>query len=126
MKTSIKILALTFAFFAAVFTANADDRDAAKPTGFATGIYTTKSGKINVNVEKMNAAVPITLALKNERGEVIYRETVGKNHQRFGRTLNVSELPAGKYEIHISSKIEKMVKHFEVSEQKTERSLAIN
>jgi hypothetical protein len=126
MKTSIKIFALAVSFFAAVFTANADDRETAKPTGFATGIYATKSGKINVNVEKLTGEYPITISLKNGRGQVIYRETVGKSHQRFGRTLNVSELPAGKYEIHVSSKLEKQIKHFEVSEQKTERSLAIN
>ena len=126
MKTSIKTIALSLALIAtATFSANADNKDSKKSAGFGTGIYTTKSGKINVLVDKASTDSPTTLLLKNENGDIVYRETVSKNEQKFGRVLNVNELEAGKYEIEISSKGEKQSKTFQLSEQKTERILAI-
>ena len=125
MKTSIKTFAVAVALVAASFTANADDKETKKSTGFGTGIYTTKSGKINVLVDKVSTDSPTTLSLKNEKGEIVYQETIGKKEQKFGRSLNVDELSAGKYEIEVASKGEKQSRSFELSEQKAERVLAI-
>ena len=125
MKNSIKTFAVAIALIAASFTANAEDKETKKSAGFGTGIYTTKSGKINVFVDKVNADSPTTILLKTKNGQVVYRETVGKNEQKFGRSLNVNELSAGKYEIEVSSQGEKQSKSFELSEQKAERVLAI-
>ena len=126
MKNSIKTFAVAVALIAASFAANAEDKDTKKSAGFGTGIYSTKSGKINVLVDKVSSDAPTTLLLKNENGQIVYQETIGKNYQKFGRSLNVDELSAGKYEIEITSKGEKQSKSFELSEQKTERVLAIN
>ncbi|WP_221394141.1 hypothetical protein [Dyadobacter sp. NIV53] len=125
MKNSIKTFAVAFALIAAAFNANAEDKEVKKSAGFGTGIYTTKSGKINVLVDKVSTDASTTLLLKNEAGDVVYRETINKNQQKFGRILNVDELVAGKYEIEVTSKGEKQVKSFELSEQKTERVLEI-
>ena len=125
MKNSIKTFAVALALIAASFSANADDKETKKSMGFGTGIYTTKNGKINVLVDKISSETPTTLLLKNDKGEIVYQETVGKKMQKFGRTLNVDELSAGKYEIEVSSNGEKQSKSFELSEQKTERVLAI-
>ena len=125
MKNSIKTFAVAFALIATTFTANAEDKEVKKSAGFGTGIYTTKNGKINVLVDKASTESSTTLLLKNENGDIVYKETVNKNQQKFGRTLNVDELGAGKYEIEVTSKGEKQVKSFELSEQKTERVLAI-
>jgi flagellar hook assembly protein FlgD len=126
MKNSIKTFAYAFAIVAtAAFSAKADNKDSKKSAGFGTGIYTTKSGRINVLVDKVSADAPTTLLLKNENGEVVYRETVGKNEQKFGRILNVEELAPGKYEIEVASKGEKQSKSFQLSEQTMERTLAI-
>ena len=125
MKNSIKTFVVAIALFATAFTANAEDKETKKSTGFGTGIYTTKSGKINVLVDKVSSDSPTTLLLKNANGQVVYRETVDKNQQKFGRSLNVEDLSAGKYEIEVTSKGEKQSKSFELSERKTERVLAI-
>ena len=125
MKNSIKTFAVAIALIAASFTANAEDKETKKSAGFGTGIYTTKSGKINVMVDKVSSDASTTLLLRNEKGEIVYKETVGKNEQKFGRSLNVNELSAGKYEIEVSSQGEKQSKSFELSEQKAERVLAI-
>jgi len=123
MKTTIKTFAVAFALIAASFTANAEETK--KASGFGTGIYTTKSGKINVLVDKANANANTTLLLKNEKGDVVYQETVGKKTQKFGRTLNVDELRSGTYEIQVTSQGETQSKSFELSNQETERTLQI-
>ena len=125
MKNSIKTFAVAIALLATSFAANAEDKETKKSAGFGTGIYTTKSGKINVLVDKVSSDAPTTLLLKNENGQIVYKEVVDKNQQKFGRILNVDELSAGKYEIEVTSKGEKQSKSFELTEQKTERALAI-
>jgi len=126
MKTSIKTFAYALAFVSAFsLTANAEDKENKKSTGFGTGIYATKTGKINVRVDKYGTDAPTMLLLRNEYGEIIYRETVSKKEQKIGRLLNVNDLDPGKYAIEIISKGEKQSKSFELSEQKTERILEL-
>ena len=126
MKNSIKTFVCALALVAtATFTANAEDKETKKAAGFGTGIYSTKSGKINVLVNKVSADASTTILLRNEKGDVVYRETVNKNTQKFGRTLNVDDLASGKYEIEVASQGEKQTKSFELSEQKSERILAV-
>jgi len=125
MKNSIKTFAVAIALFATAFTANAEEKEVSKSAAFETGIYATKNGKINVRVDKLNSDSPTTLLLKNKNGEIVYRETVARSLQKFGRVLNLDELAAGKYEIEIASQGEKQSKTFELSESKVERVLAI-
>ncbi|HEV7381251.1 MAG TPA: hypothetical protein VGN64_15745 [Dyadobacter sp.] len=125
MKTSIQFFALVFAFVATAFSANAEDKETKKSAGFGTGIYATTKGTIRVLVEKANTESATTLVLKNEKGNRLYIETVSKKQQQFGRTLNVDELAAGKYEIEVISNGEKQTKSFELTEPNTERTLQV-
>lgn len=125
MKTTIKTFAIAFAFIAAAFTAQAEDKETKKTSGFDTGIYTTKSGNINVMVEKAGTDANTTIALKTVKGDVIYKETVGKKNQKFGRSLNVDDLKPGTYEIEVSSQGEKQSKTFELSSPQSERILQV-
>lgn len=125
MKTTFKTFAVALALIATAFTANAEDKETKKAAGFATGIYATKGGKINVLVEKANVDANTTLLLKNEKGDVVYQETVGKKNLKFGRTLNVDELKSGTYQIEVTSQGETTSKSFEVSSQETERTLSV-
>jgi TRAP-type uncharacterized transport system substrate-binding protein len=126
MKTSIKTFVCALALIAtASFTASAEDKEAKKTAGFGTGIYATKAGKINVLVDKANADSKTTILLKNAYGEVVYRETIAKNELKFGRTLNLDEMQAGKYSLDVISGKEKQSRSFLLSEQKTERFLTI-
>jgi flagellar hook assembly protein FlgD len=126
MKNSIKTFAYSLVLLATVsFTANAEDKETKKSAGFGTGIYTTKSGKINVLVDKVSNVASTTLLIKDEKGAVYYQETIGKHNQKFGRTLNVDGLPVGKYEIEVVSKGEKQSKTFELTDKKAERTLSI-
>ncbi|WP_439558033.1 DUF3244 domain-containing protein [Dyadobacter sp.] len=124
MKTSFRFFALAFAFVAASFTANAEDKEAKKAT-LGTGIYPTKAGKINVLVDKANTESSTILLLKNESGDVVYRETVGKGQQKFGRTLNLDSMEAGQYKLDVISGGEVQSKTFQLSEQKVERIVTV-
>ncbi|CAG5070753.1 hypothetical protein DYBT9623_03250 [Dyadobacter sp. CECT 9623] len=124
MKTSFKTFALAFAFVAAGFTANAEDKEA-KKAALGTGIYPTKAGKINVLVDKSNADCNTVLLLKNENGDVVYRETVGKNQQKFGRTLNLDSMEAGQYKLDVISGKDVQSKTFQLSEEKVERIVTV-
>jgi hypothetical protein len=117
MKTSIKTFVCALALVAAAFTANADDKEIKKSAGFGTGIYTTKSGKINLAVDKADANAVTTIVLRNSKNETLYRETVGKDNQKFGRLLNVDALGEGKYEIQITSNSVTESRFFELSEK---------
>jgi hypothetical protein len=127
MKTSIKTIAVAFALLTSfAFTANAEDKETKKSSALNTGVYINKEGKINVLVDQLNNNAPTTLLIKNESGQIVYREIIEKGNQKFGRVLNVEALSAGTYEIEVSSKNDSQVKSFQLSEPQTERIIAIN
>jgi len=125
MKTTVKTFICAFALAAASFTAYAEDKDAKKTSSFGTGVYATKTGKINVLVDKANNNAKTTLLLKSEDGTIVYRETIAKDNKKFGRTLNLEAMEAGKYTLDIISGNEIQTKTFELSEQKVERVLTV-
>lgn len=127
MKTSIKTIIVAFAFVTSIaFTANAEEKETRKTALLNTGVYVNKEGKINVLVDKSSNTSNTTLLIKDERGQIVYREVVEKGQQKFGRVLNVEELSAGTYQIEVSSKNISQVKTFQLSEPQTERIIAIN
>lgn len=126
MKTTVKTFICAFALAAASFTAHAGDKEAKKTSSFGTGVYVTKTGKINVLVDKANSDSKTTLLLKNADGTVVYRETISKDNKKFGRVLNLDAMEAGKYKLDIISNGEIQSKTFELSEQKVERLLTVN
>lgn len=126
MKTYIKNIAVAFALVASfAFSANADDKETKKAASLNTGVYINKEGKINVFVDKPSSDFNTTLLIKNAAGEIVYSEVVQKDLQKFGRVLNVNELPAGKYEIKVSSKNDSQTKSFQLSEPVVERVVSI-
>ena len=126
MRTSIKNIAYALAIVTSfTFAASAKETETKKASSFGTGIYIDKAGKINVLVDKQNAEANTTLLIKNEKGDVVYKEIIQKDNQKFGRVLNVEKLEAGQYEINVVSKNETQTKSFQLSEQKTERNIII-
>lgn len=127
MENSIKTFICAFALItSAAFTANAEDKENKKAASFGTGIYINKEGKINVLVDKQSNKANTTLLVRNEHGEIVYREVIEKDNQKFGRLLNVEDLEAGKYEINVISNNEVQKKAFQLSEPTTERVVTIN
>jgi len=126
MKKSVKTIVFAFVFSAAfAFSAVASDKEAKKVTSFATGIYVTKEGKINLNVDKYTSS-KTTILITNRAGSVIYREVLGKDLSKFKRSLNVDALPSGKYTLEVSSNKEKQTNHFEISEEIKSKEITLN
>ncbi|WP_109677808.1 hypothetical protein [Dyadobacter jejuensis] len=105
MKQSFKTTALFLALVATTSLSSfALDKESKRSSRLESGIYTTLDGKVKIMVEKQLTEAPTHLLLKNDEGAILYRETIKKSYDRFGKTLNLSELEMGSYQIEISSK----------------------
>ncbi|MCF0070510.1 hypothetical protein LZD49_08500 [Dyadobacter sp. CY261] len=125
MKPSIKTIAMTIVF-AVTFAFNtfADDKEGKKAVIFETGIFASKSGKLHVNVDKYTndkALVVIT----NYKGDAIHRDMISRSTDKFRKAYNINELPEGSYTVEISAAGKKIEKHFEVTEIRTDRRVAV-
>ncbi len=120
MKTLVKNFAIalftTVSFFA---NANTDTNEAtnAKKT-FAVGVYQTiNTLKMNVMIEKL-AGKNLTVHLKNEDGDVIHTEYIGKKQTAYHGKFDLKELEDGKYSFEISDGSTKIVKNVQVGTSK--------
>jgi hypothetical protein len=127
MKNSIKTFVSVIALVSVLaFSAHAEDKETKKASGFGTGMFINKSGKVNVMVDKVNADAYTTLLVTNEKGDIVYQETVSKKIQKFGRILDVDQLHSGTYQVDVVSKGEKQSRKFEISEKTAAKTIAIN
>ena len=126
MKNSIKTLICAIALSTVfAFNASADDKETKKATGFGTGIFTTKQGKISVNIDKYNEK-PTIILLEDVKGNVLYKEVISKNETKLRRSLDMSQLPAGDYDLKVISNGEKQTKRVELQEARPERLISMN
>jgi hypothetical protein len=125
MKPSIKTIAMTMVIAATfAFNSFADDKESKKAAAFGTGIFASNSGKIHVNIDKYTSDKAI-IVITNRGGATFYREVIERNTDKFRKTFNVNELPAGTYTIEVSANGQKTEKNFEVAEIRTERQVSI-
>ncbi|MBE9464837.1 T9SS type A sorting domain-containing protein [Dyadobacter subterraneus] len=126
MKTSFKstIIAVVLAA-TTIFSANAEDKEVKKTTGFDSGIYASKDGKIKINIDKYNNASTAIL-LQDSKGKIIYSENAGRNAKKLRREIDVNDLKSGDYTLEISSKGEKQTKVLQLTEKTIERAVTIN
>jgi len=125
MKPSMKSIAMTMVIAATfAFNSFAEDKESKKAAAFGTGIFASNSGKIHVNVDKYADGKAVVL-ITSKSGQVMYRETIDRDTNKFRKTFNVNELPAGTYTIEVSANGQKTEKNFEVSEIRTERQVSI-
>ena len=126
MKTSAKNFVYASALSTVLaFSASAEDKGTKKVTAFGVGIYTTKTGKINVNIDKYNQK-PTIIQLEDQRGNIVYQEIMNKDNMKFRRSLNVNELPTGEYTLQIISDGQKQSKKVEVNEKQPTRMISMN
>jgi hypothetical protein len=126
MKISIQRTIRAFALASLTFcSANADDKEAKKPTAFKTGIYCSITGKINMYVDRISPITPAVILLTSETGQVFYKEIIKNKNRKFGRALNVDQLEQGKYQLKLIMNGETLTKSFLLTDQKKERILTI-
>lgn len=126
MKNSIKNIVSALVLVATIsFSAIAGDKEVKKVTGFNSGIYASKDGKIKVNIDKYNDASTAIL-FQDSKGKVFYREVAGKHDKKLRREIDITQLPAGDYTLEIVSKGEKQTKEFQLLEKVVERSIKMD
>jgi hypothetical protein len=126
MKNSITNIISALVLVATIsFSAIAGDKEVKKVTGFNSGIYASKDGKIKVNIDKYNNASTAIL-FQDAKGHVFYREVAGKNSKKLRREIDINQLPAGDYTLEIESKGEKQTKEFQLLEKVVERSVKMD
>lgn len=126
MKNSIKNIVSALVLVATIsFTAVAGDKEVKKVTGFNSGIYASKDGKLKVNIDKYNNASTAIL-FQDSKGKVFYREVAGKYDKKLRREIDTNDLPAGNYTLEIVSKGEKQTKEFQLLEKVVERSIKMD
>jgi hypothetical protein len=109
----------------AVFAAPDSDKEVKKITGFESGIYASRDGKIKINIDKYNHAAT-SILLQDSKGKTVYREIAGKNDKKLRREIDVNQLGSGNYTLEIVSKGEKQTKILQVTDITVERSVKIN
>ncbi|MCF0054149.1 T9SS type A sorting domain-containing protein [Dyadobacter sp. CY356] len=108
-----------------IFSANAEDKEVKKVTGFDSGIYASRDGKIKINIDKYNNAATAIL-FQDSNGNIVYKETAGRAAKKLRREIDVNQLKSGNYLIEISSKGEKQTKVLQLTEKTTERAITVN
>jgi hypothetical protein len=126
MKISFNSAIIAFVLSATtIFSAKAEDKEVKKVTGFDSGIYASKDGKIKINIDKYNNAATAIL-LQDAHGNIVYKETAGRSAKKLRREIDVNQLKSGNYIIEISSKGEKQTKVLQLTEKTVERAITVN
>ena len=130
MKNLVKTFAIA-ALTAMTFISNATDKnlEPTKATTFEVGMYqTTNTMKMNVMIEKTTDKDLIVI-LKDDKGEILIREHVGKNDKSYHAKYDLSELEDGKYTFEFTKGNEKLVKEVNLITTKPttiNRQIAVN
>lgn len=125
MKTIFKSLICALALSTSVAFAG-PGKEAAKPTSFATGVYTTIDGRLAVNIVK-NSNIPTTILIRNAAGDILSKEHVSKKYLKQCFKFDVSNLGEGDYTVEIIGNGEVAAKSFSIStpKQVAQRKLTI-
>ncbi|WP_138991748.1 T9SS type A sorting domain-containing protein [Larkinella sp. C7] len=122
-------LALTIATTSSSFAA--DHKETAKTQStYQSVVYpVVNTSKIRVNVNKdKNAKINVTL--KNETGEILASERLGKGHESSAIRFDLNQLQDGIYQVEISDGNTKQVKEVKLQTSSptvtTERHIAMN
>lgn len=121
MKTFIKsfaIAVLSVMSFVASATSQNEPTNSKKP--FAVGMYqTVNTMKMNVLIEKMTNK-SLYISLKNEKGDVLHKETIGKKSATYHGKFDLSELEDGAYSFEITDGENKIVKNVNIGTKNPE------
>ncbi|HEV7350103.1 hypothetical protein [Telluribacter sp.] len=125
MKNTFKTLICALALSTTVAFAG-NEKEAAKPTTFATGVYTSLDGKLTVNVVK-KSRIPTTVLIRNAAGDILTREFISKKQLKQSYKFDVSDLREGEYTVEVVGNGEKEVKSFTITSRilVTKRTLTV-
>lgn len=106
----MKKLFKTFALIALTSFASFAHENDNKASTFEVGMYSLdNSHKVRLILEK-EKNVSLTITLKNEKGQVIFKEYLSKKSTSYDKYFNLSELKNGTYTFEIDNGSEKVTK----------------
>jgi len=106
MKTLITTLALALSL--ATVTVAADTNAIDRPTKvarYASGIYTTVTGKLHVSIDKQIGGT-VTVSLKDANGTVLFNRQIAKKDTQFRTRFDLSQLTDGTYELELTNGVD--------------------
>ncbi len=122
MKTFIKSIACALALTTTVaFAHPTEDKTSnnrAEAT-FESSTFVSADANLRVAIKK-NAPQTVYLTLKNNEGQVLFTETIGKKEMTYAAKINVSDLTDGNYQLEIVSGKNRVVKQLNLSSKKVE------
>ena len=84
---------------------------------FQVGMYRIQN-TMNMNlILYKEAGEVVTVRLKNQKGEVMYQEVLGKKTRKYARPFNFSDIQDGRYSLEISNGEEMVRKDIKLSTQ---------
>ncbi|MEI7586316.1 hypothetical protein [Runella sp.] len=122
MKTIIKSIACALALTTTVAFAHPteDKTSNNRPEAtFESSAFVTADANLRVAIKK-NAPQKVYLTLKNNEGQVLFAETIGKSEMAYAAKINVSDLTDGNYQLEIVSGKNRVVKQLNLSSKKVE------
>ncbi|MFN4146677.1 MAG: DUF3244 domain-containing protein [Runella sp.] len=125
MKTIITSLVCALAFSTATL-ANPTTEEK-KATRFESSAFVTNDASVRVAVKK-NAPERVYVTLKNNRGEVLFTETISKKSMSYAAKINVQNLTDGVYQLEIVSGSDRVVKTLNLTSKtvEVERKVVLN
>ncbi len=121
MKTFIKSFAIAvLSVMSFVASATTKNEPASNKKSFAVGMYRTiNTMKMNLLIEK-TAGKNLFISLKNEKGDVLHKERVSKNSQKYHGKFDLTELEDGTYSFEITDGDSKIVKNVNIGTKNPE------
>lgn len=123
MKTLTKSLCYALLISAVTFTTtvSASASGPKKPhriAAYQVGAYGSLDGtKLNVAIDKEQGG-RVDVSLKNEKGTLLFHQTLKNSDEKFRAKLDVSELAAGTYQLEVSNGKETTVRNLTIVDQK--------
>lgn len=102
----------------------AESQPVTKANSLKTGIYFSKDGKLNINVE--NSADKLTrIQIKDELNRVVYQKNTHTSNNLSALKLDVGQLPDGAYKVVVSNKKDKLIQNLQIETPQSERILVV-
>lgn len=124
MKNQIKtiVCALLIAVTTPMFAA--ENQQVNKGKSLKTGIYFSKDGKLNINVE--NSSEKATkIQIKDVNNQVVFQKSTQSTNPLSALKLDVGQLPDGAYKVVVSNGSDKITHNLQLETPKAERVLIV-
>lgn len=102
----------------------AETQQAAKSSTLKTGMYFSKDGRLNINIEN-NSTRATKVLIKNVSNQIVFQKNTGWHSCISALKLDVNQLPDGEYQVEVSNGEDKVTQKVQLETPKQERVLVV-